>query len=160
LGQSRVGMETKRCDIYLINLDPTMGMEIQKTCPCVVISPDEMNKYIATVLVAPMTTKIHPYPSRVSCEFEGKTGQVVLDQIRAVDKIRLVKKLGRLNKDHQKAVLSVLNEMFAELLKVDRPSVDLDRLLSMTIVARLYLGDRLMECVPQPARPIFFQICG
>jgi mRNA interferase MazF len=107
-------MEIKRFDIYLVTLDPTTGTEIQKTRPCVVISPDEMNKYIATVLVAPMSTKGHPYPSRVSCEFEGKAGQIVLDQIRAVDKVRLVKKLGRLNKDHQKAVLSVLGEMFAE----------------------------------------------
>jgi mRNA interferase MazF len=107
-------MEIKRFDIYLVNLDPTVGTEIQKTRPCVVISPDEMNKYIATVLAAPMTTKGHPYPSRVACEFEGKAGQIVLDQIRAVDKTRLVKKLGRLNKDHQKAVLFVLGEMFAE----------------------------------------------
>jgi mRNA interferase MazF len=107
-------MEIKRFDIFVVTLDPSMGTEIQKTRPCVVISPDEMNKYIATVLVAPMTTKGHPYPSRVSCEFEGKAGQIVLDQIRAVDKIRLVKKLGRLNKAHQNAILSVLGEMFAE----------------------------------------------
>jgi mRNA interferase MazF len=107
-------MEIKRFDIYLVTLGPTVGTEIQKTRPCVVISPDEMNKYIATVLIAPMTTKGHPYPSRVSCEFEGKTGQVVLDQIRAVDKVRLMKRLGRLSKAHQEAVLAVLGEMFAE----------------------------------------------
>jgi mRNA interferase MazF len=107
-------MEIKRFDIFLITLDPVIGTKIQKTRPCVVISPDEMNNYIATVLVAPMTTKGHTYPSRVSCEFEGKAGQIVLDQIRAVDKIRLVKKLGHLNKAYQVAVLAVLGEMFAE----------------------------------------------
>jgi mRNA interferase MazF len=107
-------MEIKRFDIYLVTLNPTVGTEIQKTRPCVVISPDEMNKYIATVIVAPMTTRGHSYPSRVSCEFEEKAGQVVLDQIRAVDKVRLVKRLGRLNKAHQEAVLAVLGEMFAE----------------------------------------------
>jgi mRNA interferase MazF len=107
-------MEIKRFDIYLVTLDPTVGTEIQKTRPCVVISPDEMNRYIATVLIAPMTTKGHQYPSRVSCEFAGKSGQIVLDQIRAVDKVRLVKKLGRLTKDCQDATLHVLTEMFAE----------------------------------------------
>jgi mRNA interferase MazF len=109
-----MGMVIKRFDIFLINLEPTIGAEIQKTRPCVIISPDEMNRHIATVIVAPMTTKGHPYPSRVSCIFEGKEGQIVLDQIRTVDKIRLVRKLGHLNKPYQDAVLAVLNEMFAE----------------------------------------------
>jgi mRNA interferase MazF len=109
-----VGVEIKRFDIYLINLDPTIGTEIQKTRPCVIISPDEMNRHIATVIAAPMTTKGRPYPSRVACKFEGKEGQIVLDQIRTVDKVRLVKKLGHLNKPYQDAVLAVLNEMFAE----------------------------------------------
>jgi len=109
-----MGMVIKRFEVYLINLDPTIGTEIQKTRPCVIISPDEMNRHIATAIVAPMTTKGHPYPSRVSCKFEGKEGQIVLDQIRTVDKVRLVKKLGQINKPCQEAVLAVLNEMFAE----------------------------------------------
>jgi mRNA interferase MazF len=108
-----MGMVIKRFDVYLINLDPTIGTEIQKTRPCAAISPDEMNRHIATVIIAPMTTKGHPYPSRVSRIFEGKEGQIVLDQIRAVDKVRLVKKLGHLNKSYQDAVTAVLGEMFA-----------------------------------------------
>jgi mRNA interferase MazF len=109
-----MGMEVKRFDIFLINLDPTIGTEIQKTRPCVIISPDEMNRHIATVLIAPMTTKGYPYPTRVLCKFEGKEGRIVLDQVRAVDKVRLVKKLGHLNKSYQESVLTVLSEMFAE----------------------------------------------
>lgn len=107
-------MVVSRFDVFLVNMDPTIGTEIRKTRPCVVISPDEMNRHIATVIVAPMTSKGRPYPSRVQCRFEGKDGQVVLDQIRTVDKVRLVKKLGRLNKQTQQAVLSVLAEIFAE----------------------------------------------
>jgi mRNA interferase MazF len=107
-------MEIKRFDIFLVTLDPTLEKEIQNTSPCIVISPDEMNGYIATVLIAPMTTKGHPYPSRVSCEFEGKAGRIVLDQIRAVDKVQLVKKLGHLNKAYQETILAVLTEMFAK----------------------------------------------
>ncbi|MCP4666592.1 MAG: type II toxin-antitoxin system PemK/MazF family toxin [Deltaproteobacteria bacterium] len=109
-----MGMVVKRFDVYLVNLDPTVGTEIQKTRPCVVISPDEMNRHIATVIVAPMTSTGRRYPSRVSCKFEGKDGQVILDQIRTVDKIRLVKKLGKLNKQTQKLVLEVLAEIFTE----------------------------------------------
>lgn len=109
-----MGMVIKRFDVYLINLDPTIGTEIQKTRPCVIISPDEMNRHIATVIAAPMTTKGHPYPSRVFCEFGGKEGQIVLDQIRAVDRVRLVRKLGHLNKPCQDTVLAVLSEMFAK----------------------------------------------
>ncbi|MHC5730872.1 MAG: type II toxin-antitoxin system PemK/MazF family toxin, partial [Nostoc sp.] len=99
---------------FLVNLDPTIGSEIQKTRPCAVISPNEMNKYIATVIVAPMTTKGRSYPTRVACEFQGKDGQIVLDQIRTVHKTRLVKKLGQIDSDQQKAVLDSLAEMFAE----------------------------------------------
>ena len=109
-----MGMVVKRFDVYLVNLDPTVGSEIQKTRPCVVISPDEMNRHIATVIVAPMTSKGRPYPSRVSCKFKGKTGQVVLDQIRTIDKIRLAKKVGKLDKQTQKTVLGILVEMFSE----------------------------------------------
>jgi mRNA interferase MazF len=107
-------MVVKRFEVYLVNLDPTIGSEIQKTRPCLVISPDEMNSHIATVIVAPMTTKGREYPSRVICQFEGKAGQIVLDQIRTVDKIRLAKKLGKINANTQSEVLSVLMEMFAE----------------------------------------------
>jgi mRNA interferase MazF len=107
-------MVVKRFEIYLVNLDPTLGSEIQKMRPCLVISPDEMNEHIATVIIAPMTTHGRDYPTRVSCQFEGKEGQIVLDQIRTVDNIRLVKKLGRINASTQKAVLVVLMEMFAE----------------------------------------------
>ncbi|MHC0062619.1 type II toxin-antitoxin system PemK/MazF family toxin [Nostoc sp. UIC 10890] len=103
-----------RFDVFLVNLDPTIGSEIQKTRPCVIISPDEMNKYIATVIIAPMTTKGQSYPTRVACQFQGKDGQIVLDQIRTVDKTRLVKKLGQIDPNEQKAVLDTLAEMFAE----------------------------------------------
>lgn len=107
-------MVVKRFDVFLVNLDPTVGSEIQKTRPCVVISPDEMNRYIATVIIAPMTTKGKQYPTRVVCQFQGKNGQIVLDQIRTVDKNRLVKKLGQISQDEQKMLLDTLAEMFAE----------------------------------------------
>jgi mRNA interferase MazF len=107
-------MVAKRFEVYLVNLDPTLGSEIKKTSPCLVISPDEMNEYIATVIVAPMTAKGRDYPSRVNCFFEGKEGQIVLDQVHTVDKVRLVKKLGKVNNDTQKEVIAILMEMFAE----------------------------------------------
>jgi len=107
-------MVTKRFEVYLVNLDPTVGSEIKKMRPCLIISPDEMNTHIATVIVAPMTTQGRAYPTRVSCKFQGKDGQIVLDQIRTVDKIRLAKRLGTISAATQKAVLAVLAEMFAE----------------------------------------------
>lgn len=106
-------MVVKRFDVYLVALDPTIGSEIQKTRPCLVVSPDEMNRHIATVIVAPMTTKGHPYPSRVPCQFEDKDGQVILDQLRTVDKARLVKFLGRIDTEAQNTVLDTLAMMFA-----------------------------------------------
>ena len=106
-------MVVKRFDVFLIALDPTMGSEIKKTRPCLVISPDEMNAYISTVIVAPMTTKARSYPTRVSCRFRGKAGQVVLDQLRTVDKARLVRRLGRISDGVQAQILSALTEMFA-----------------------------------------------
>jgi mRNA interferase MazF len=106
-------MVVKRFEVYLANLDPTIGSEIKKTRPCLVVSPDEVNRFIRTVIVAPMTTKGATYPTRVACRFQGKRGQVVLDQIRTVDKARLVKKLGRVDKQTQTEVLSILGEMFA-----------------------------------------------
>jgi len=107
-------MVVKRFEVYLINLDPTLGSEIQKTRPCLVVSPDEMNRYISTVIIAPMTTKGRDYPSRVNCRFQGKDGQIVLDQLRTVDKTRLVKCLGKISAETQKKALIVLAEMFAE----------------------------------------------
>jgi mRNA interferase MazF len=103
-----------RFDVYLVNLDPTVGAEIQKTRPCLIISPDEMNDYIQTVIVAPMTTKTRTYPSRVATQFEGKDAQIILDQIRTVDKRRLVKYLGRISTTAQRDVFAVLAELFAE----------------------------------------------
>lgn len=103
----------KRFDVYLVNLDPTIGSEIKKTRPCLIISPDEMNRYIATVIVAPMTTGQRSYPTRINCTFEGKHGQVALDQIRTVDKERLAHKLGVLDENTQREVLARLAELFA-----------------------------------------------
>jgi mRNA interferase MazF len=106
-------MVINRFEVYLINLDPTVGSEIKKTRPCLVISPDEMNHHVRTVLVAPMTTKGRAYPTRVACRFKGKDGEVALDQIRAVDQQRLIKRLGRLDSKVATKVLEVLAEMFA-----------------------------------------------
>jgi mRNA interferase MazF len=103
----------KRFDVYLINLDPTIGKEIKKTRPCLIISPDEMNKYISTVIVAPMTSRVRDYPSRVVCDFEGTHGQIVLDQIRTVDKKRLIKHLGAIDDSSKFEVIRVLQEMFS-----------------------------------------------
>ncbi len=103
----------KRFDVYLINLDPPMGREIKKTRPCLIISPDEMNEYISTVIVAPMTSRIKDYPSRVTCTFQGTKGQIVLDQIRTVGKNRLVKKLGVIDDQSQYEVIQILQEMLS-----------------------------------------------
>jgi mRNA interferase MazF len=105
-------MVINRFDVYLVNLDPTIGSEVRKTRPCLVVSPDELNNRIRTAIVAPMTTKGQSYPTRVPCRFLGKDGQVVLDQIRTVDRSRLVKRLGRINPRTGTAVLGVLREMF------------------------------------------------
>ena len=102
----------KRFDVYLVNLDPTIGSEIKKTRPALIISPNEMNRWIKTVIIAPMTTKGREYPSRVSCIFQEKEGQIVLDQIRTVDKMRLVRKLGRIDERVQISVLDKLAEIF------------------------------------------------
>jgi mRNA interferase MazF len=103
-----------RFDVYLVNLEPTVGSEIKKTRPALVISPNEINHNIATVIIAPMTTGGKLYPTRVECEFEGKQGKIVLDQLRTIDKSRLVKKLGQISDPHTQAeVLRVLAEMFA-----------------------------------------------
>jgi mRNA interferase MazF len=104
----------KRFDVYLVNLDPTVGREIKKHRPCLVISPDELNRNISTVIVAPMTTKGRNYPTRVSCTFNDKKGQILLEQMRAVDKIRLIKRLGKVDSFIQAQVFSVLSELFSE----------------------------------------------
>ena len=107
-------MVAKRFDVWLVNLDPTVVSEIRKTRPCLVVSPDEMNRHIATAIVAPMTTKDRPYPTRVPCRFQAKTGQIVLDQLLTVDKARLVKRLGQIGAGTQQATLTLLGEMFAK----------------------------------------------
>jgi mRNA interferase MazF len=104
----------KRFDVYLVNLDPTIGHEIKKNRPCLVISPDELNRNISTVIVAPMTTKGRNYPTRVSCTFNDKKGQILLEQMRAVDKTRLIKRLGKVGSFVQGKVLSVLSELYSE----------------------------------------------
>lgn len=114
MGLGRVDMVVRQFDVYLINLDPTVGHEIQKTRPCVVVSPDEMNRHLATVMIAPMTTTVRNFPTRVRCRFQGKSAQVVLDQLRTIDKQRLLKRLGRIGKATQQSVLNVLGQMFAE----------------------------------------------
>jgi mRNA interferase MazF len=106
-------MVVSRFDVFLIRLDPTEGREIRKTRPCLIISPDEMNEHIDTVIVAPMTTKGRPYPTRVPVRFKGKSGQIVLDQIRTVDKNRLVKRLGRIDEATKASTLALLAELFA-----------------------------------------------
>lgn len=105
----------QRDEVWLVTLDPTQGVEIQKTRPCLVISPDEMNLHLRTVIIAPMTTSERPYPTRVTVTFQSKRGQVALDQIRAVDRQRLVRKLGSVSAKTAQAVSTVLVEMFTRL---------------------------------------------
>ena len=106
-------MVVNRFDVYLINLDPTVGSEIQKTRPCLIISPDEMNRNIRTVIIAPMTTAGKEYPTRIECNFEGKKGRIVLDQIITIDKTRLIRNIGTLDSETQLKVLAVLQRLFA-----------------------------------------------
>ena len=101
-----------RGDVYLVQLDPTRGSEIQKTRPCLVVSPDELNDHLQTVIIAPMTTGGQAYPWRVQCRFQGRTGFVATDQLRTVDVGRLARRLGRLAPNSLAAVLSTLEEMF------------------------------------------------
>jgi len=108
-----MAMVANRFDVYLTNLDPTVGSEIQKTRPCLIVSPNEMNKHIRTVIVAPMTTAGKDYPTRVSFTFKKKKGQIVLDQIRTIDKKRLVKKLGTIDPETQLKVITILQRLFS-----------------------------------------------
>jgi len=100
--------------VCLVNLEPTIGHEIKKTRPCVIISPDEMNQHISTVIIAPMTTKSHAYPTRVPLTFKGKKGWIVLDQIRTVDKRRVIKKVGKISPNKIAEIKNVINEMLVE----------------------------------------------
>lgn len=103
----------RRGDVFLMELEPARGSEIRKTRPCVIVSPDDLNEHLRTFIAAPLTTGGHPYPFRVGCRFGGKAGYVVLDQIRSVDRIRLIRKLGRLSASTISQALIVLQEMFA-----------------------------------------------
>jgi mRNA interferase MazF len=105
--------EVRRGDVFLVNLSPTIGGEIQRSRPCVIVSPDELNHHLRTFIVAPMTTGSHPYPFRISCRFRGRSGHVVVDQIRTVDRGRLIRRLGRLSAASFKRTLGVLQEMFS-----------------------------------------------
>ena len=104
----------RRGEVYLVSLDPTKGQEIHKTCPCVIISPDELNEHLSTFIVAPMTTGGHPYPFRIPCRFQRKDGFIVLDQLRTVDRHRLVRRLGKLTTSTLQRVLGALQEMFRD----------------------------------------------
>ena len=107
-------MELNQYQIVLVNLDPTIGSEIQKTRPCVIISPNEMNKYLKTIVVAPMTTTSRKYPTRIEVKHDQKIGWIVIDQIRTIDKQRIVRILGRLSKPEVKEVKSVMKETFID----------------------------------------------
>ena len=107
-------MEIKQYQIILVNLDPTVGSEIKKTRPCVVISPNEMNKYLRTIVIAPMTTSSKSYPTRVEIRHDNKIGWIVLDQIRTIDKQRIIKDLGRLTKPEIKELKSILKETYVD----------------------------------------------
>ncbi len=105
--------EPRRFDVFLVNLDPTLGSEIRKTRPAAVVSPDDMNRHLRTVVVAPMTPARRPWPTRVAVDFAGKQGDVALDQIRTIDKVRLGRCLGRLADAEAGQILDVLRRMFA-----------------------------------------------
>ncbi len=109
-----MGVVINQYEVFLINLDPTLGHEIQKTRPCLIISPNEMNRTIQTIIIAPMTTKSHSYPTRVPLKFENKEGWIVLDQIRTVDRVRLIKKLGKIKQREIEKTKSILQEMLID----------------------------------------------
>jgi mRNA interferase MazF len=106
-------VDTNRFDILLVSFDPSQGHEIKKTRPCVIVSPNEMNKYIKTLIVAPMTSKIRNYPTRIPVVFEGKEGTIALDQIRTIDKSRIIRNLGTLDTQTATLVLEALNKIFS-----------------------------------------------
>ncbi len=106
-------MEVKRTEVWLVELNPTVGSEIKKSRPCIIISPDEANKYLNTVTIAPLTSTTKSYPTRVNCSFAGKKGQAAIDQIRAVDKERLKKKLGKMDKRTVEQIFKTIQEYFS-----------------------------------------------
>jgi mRNA interferase MazF len=108
-----VSRPPRRDEVWLVSLDPVQGAEIQKTRPCLVISPNEMNRYLETVVVAPMTTVVRHYPTRVPLRFQGKAGQVALDQLRALDRTRLLKRIGTVSSSTAQSVSNTLIEMFS-----------------------------------------------
>lgn len=107
-------MEFLQYSVYMVNLDPTIGHEIKKKRPCLIISPDEMNRNIQTIIIAPMTTKSHKYPTRISLSFRKKKGWIVLDQIRTIDKGRIIKKVGSINPDTIKEVKETIKTMLVD----------------------------------------------
>lgn len=107
-------MVVRRFDVHLVTLDPTVGSEIRKTRPCLVVSPNEMHDNVRTVIIAPLTSRGTKYPSRIPCRFQGKDGQVVLDQLRAVDKSRLIKRLGVMPSATVVEVLATLRDLFED----------------------------------------------
>ena len=107
-------MDLRQYQIVLVNLDPTIGSEIKKTRPCVIISPDEMNKYLRTIIVAPMTTKSREYPTRIEVKHDDRQGWVVIDQIRTIDKRRIIRVLGKLSQTEIKKLKSVIKETFVD----------------------------------------------
>jgi mRNA interferase MazF len=109
-----MGLVMRQYDIYLANLDPTIGHEIQKTRPCVIVSPNEMNNHIGTIIIAPMTTKSHTYPTRIEINLQNKKGWIVLDQIRTIDKQRLIQKVGELDKNTVIRIKEIIMEMLVK----------------------------------------------
>lgn len=105
-------MVVQRTEVWLVNLDPTIGREIGKSRPCVILSPDEANRHLQTVTAAPLTSTIKSWPTRVDCNFDGRSGQIAIDQIRAIDKQRLIKRIGRLDADTIQRLFQTLDEYF------------------------------------------------
>jgi mRNA interferase MazF len=106
-------MEVKRTEVWLVELNPTVGSEVKKTRPCMIVSPDEANKYLNTITIVPLTSTLKSYPTRVNCSFDGKEGQAAVDQVRAIDKLRLKKKLGMLEKRTVEQVFQALQDYFS-----------------------------------------------
>jgi mRNA interferase MazF len=107
-------MIVQQFEVFIVNLDPTIGSEIKKTRPCVIISPDEMNKYLDTVVIAPITSQSKKYPTRIKIDLEGNDNWVVIDQIRTIDKSRLTKKITLLDKKEIAAIKNVIKETFVD----------------------------------------------
>jgi len=107
-------MEITQYDVVLVNLDPTQGSEIKKTRPCVVVSPDELNRHMKTIVVTPMTTSLINYPNRIAIKFKKKTGRIAIDQIRTIDRRRLIKKLGRISSHEIQNLKTTMSRTFVE----------------------------------------------